>query len=289
MLQFAANLSLMYTDLPFLDRFEAAARDGFCGVEFLFPYAWDAHEILVRLDANGLQQVLFNTPAAGWDAASADSLWQQGQRGTASVPGREEEFRAGVALALRYAQALSCPRIHLMAGLLPAGARFHDHLTTFQRNLEWAAQQAAAAGCEVLIEPINTRDIPGYFLNRQADAHQVVQAVGSPNLKVQMDLYHRQIVEGDVAHKIVHYLPTGRIGHFQIAGVPERHEPDIGELNYPYLFQLIDTLSSQCHWQGWIGCEYRPRRGAQTGGTSAGLDWLRALPSSVYTRLNQRA
>lgn len=289
MLQFAANLSLMYTDLPFLDRFEAAAQDGFRGVEFLFPYAWDPHEIRARLEANGLQQVLFNTPAAGWDAASAESLWQQGQRGTASLPGREDEFRAGVALALRYALALSCPRIHLMAGLLPAGASFHDHLTTYQHNLKWAARQAANTGCEVLIEPINTRDIPGYYLNRQADAHQVVQSVGAPNLKVQMDLYHCQIVEGDVAHKITQYLPSGRVGHFQIAGVPDRHEPDIGELNYPYLFQLIDTLSAQCNWQGWIGCEYRPQHGAQTGGTSAGLVWLRELPSKIYTRFNERA
>jgi len=276
MLQFAANLSLMYTDLPFLDRFEAAAQDGFRGVEFLFPYAWDPHEIRARLEANGLQQVLFNTPAAGWDAASAESLWQQGQRGTASLPGREDEFRAGVALALRYALALSCPRIHLMAGILPAGASFHDRLTTYQYNLEWAARQAANTGCEVLIEPINTRDIPGYYLNRQADAHQVVQSVGAPNLEVQMDLYHCQIVEGDVAMKIRQYLPTGRVGHFQIAGVPERHEPDIGELNYPYLFDVIDEVAAQCGWQGWVGCEYKPKLGGQPNGTSAGLGWFKS-------------
>ena len=277
MLQFAANLSLMYTELPFLDRFEAAARDGFRGVEFLFPYAWEPHELHARLKAHGLEQVLFNTPAGGFDAASADTLWQQGQRGTASVPGREDEFRAGVTLALHYAQALKCPRIHVMAGLLAGNAKLDDHLDTYIRNLRWAAQRAADIGCEVLIEPINTRDIPGYALNQQAQAHQVVQAVAEPNLKVQMDLYHCQIVEGDVAHKIKQYLPTGRVGHFQIAGVPDRQEPDRGELNYPYLLNLIDELSDQLGWQGWMGCEYRPRLGGQVGGTSAGLGWLRAM------------
>ena len=142
-----------------------------------------------------------------------------------------------------------------------------------KRNLAWAARQAAGAGRDVLIEPINTRDIPGFFLNRQDEAHRVVQAIGAANLKVQMDLYHCQIVEGDVAMKIRQYLPTGRVGHFQIAGVPQRHEPDIGELNHPYLFEVIDEVAAQCGWQGWVGCEYRPRLGAQPGGTSAGLGW----------------
>ena len=143
-------------------------------------------------------------------------------------------------------------------------------------NLRWAAAEAAKHGRDVLIEPINPRDIPGFFLNRQDQAHAIVAEVGAPNLKVQMDLYHCQIVEGDVAIKIRQYLPTGRVGHFQIAGVPERHEPDIGEVNYPYLFGVIDEVAAQCGWDGWIGCEYKPKRGGQPGGTSAGLGWFGA-------------
>jgi hydroxypyruvate isomerase len=142
-------------------------------------------------------------------------------------------------------------------------------------NLRWAAELAASRGRDVLIEPINTRDVPRFFLNRQDHAHEIVAAVGAPNLKVQMDLYHCQIVEGDVAMKIRQYLPTGQVGHFQIAGVPERHEPDIGELNYAYLFKVIDEVSAACGWQGWLGCEYRPLKGGQPGGTSAGLGWMR--------------
>jgi 2-dehydrotetronate isomerase len=146
---------------------------------------------------------------------------------------------------------------------------------TYINNLKWAASLAAKAGLDVLIEPINTRDIPRFFLNRQDHAHEIIDLVGASNLKVQMDLYHCQIVEGDLAMKIRKYLPTGRVGHFQIAGVPERHEPDIGELNYPYLFQVIDEVSQQSGWQGWVGCEYRPKKGGQPGGTSAGLGWLK--------------
>jgi hydroxypyruvate isomerase len=168
---------------------------------------------------------------------------------------------------------LACPRVHVMAGLAPAGADRGQLQTTYEANLAWAAQQAASAGCDVLIEPINMRDIPGFFLNRQEEAHRVVRAIGASNLKVQMDLYHCQVVEGDVAMKIRQYLPTGRVGHFQVAGVPERHEPDIGELHHPYLFQVIDEVAAQCGWQSWVGCEYRPRLGAQAGGTSAGLGW----------------
>ncbi len=255
--RFAANLSMMYTEHDFLDRFAAAAKDGFRAVEFLFPYAFKAEEIAQRLNDNGLQQVLFNMPPGNWDA---------GERGLASLPGREDEFRRGFAeQALPYAQHLKCTRIHAMAGLLPAGANRNQHQATYLANLEWAAAQAASAGIDILIEPINTRDIPGFFINRQDHAHQVVAEVGAANLKVQMDLYHCQIVEGDLAMKIRQYLPSGHVGHFQIAGVPDRHEPDLGELHYPFLFDLLDQLD----YPGWIGCEYRPR-----AGTSAGLGWF---------------
>lgn len=265
--RFAANLSMMYGELPFLERFAAAARDGFEAVEYLFPYDWPAQELAARLADHGLRQVLFNAPPGDWAA---------GERGTACLPGREAEFQAGVQRALDYAAALDCPRIHLMAGLVPKEAgeppARAQLRATYIANLRWAAEQAAAAGRDVLIEPINTRDIPGFFLNRQDEAHTIVQEVGAPNLKVQMDLYHCQIVEGDVASKIRQYLPTGRVGHIQIAGVPERHEPSLGELNYPYLFNVIDTVAAECGWQGWVGCEYRPQ-----AATSAGLGWLRAM------------
>ena len=279
--RFAANLSLLYTELPFLDRFEAAARDGFEAVEFLFPYVWTPQDIAARLRDHGLQQVLFNAPPGGTDTDGIDAAWRAGQRGTASLPGREAEFRAGVQLALDYAQVLQCPRLHLMAGLMDGTHSAAAHRATYLDNLRWAAEQAQAHGVRVLIEPINTRDMPGYFLNRQAEAHAIVEAVGSPHLQVQMDLYHCQIMEGDVARQIEHYLPTGRVGHLQIAGVPERHEPDTGELRYEYLFDLIDTVSAQCGWAGWLGCEYRPRRGAQPGGTTAGLGWLNAARAAA--------
>ena len=273
---FAANLSMMYVELPFLDRFEAAAKDGFTAVECQFPYAFKTTELTGRLKDNGLQQVLFNAPPGGTDAASIAKAWEAGgSRGTACVPGREAEFKAGVALALTYAEALNCPRIHLMAGLIPEGLTREDVQTTYISNLRWAAAVAAKAGLDVLMEPINTRDMPRFFLNRQDHAHEIIGLVGAPNLKVQMDLYHCQIVEGDVAMKIRKYLPTGNVGHFQIAGVPARHEPDVGELNYPYLFDVIDEVSTQCNWQGWVGCEYRPKLGGQPGGTSAGLGWLK--------------
>ncbi|MCJ0765707.1 2-oxo-tetronate isomerase [Variovorax terrae] len=273
--KFAANLSMMYPELPFLDRFDAAAKDGFRAVEYLFPYAFAPAEIVARLQANGLQQVLFNSPPGGTDAASIARAWDQaGDKGTACQPGREAEFRAGVALALDYAQALGCPRIHAMAGLIPPGLTREAVQATYVDNLRWAAVEAAKQGVDVLIEPINTRDIPRFFLNRQDHAHEILAEVGAPNLKVQMDLYHCQIVEGDVAMKLRQYLPTGRVGHLQIAGVPERHEPDIGELNYGYLFGVIDEVAQQCGWDGWIGGEYRPRLGAQPGGTRSGLGWF---------------
>jgi len=265
--RFAANLSMLYPELSFLDRFDAAARDGFQGVEYLFPYDFPAAEIVARLQANGLQQVLFNGPPGHWD---------RGERGLACLPGRENEFRDGIARALDYAAALDCPRVHVMAGLVPSGLARETLEATYIDNLRWAAGEARKAGRDLLIEPINTRDIPGFFLNRQAHAHAVIATVGAPNLKVQMDLYHCQIVEGDVAMKVREYLPTGRVGHLQIAGVPARHEPDLGELHHPYLFEVIDEVSAACGWDGWIGCEYRPARGAVPNGTSDGLGWLRA-------------
>jgi hydroxypyruvate isomerase len=264
--RFAANLSMLYNEHAFLDRFEAASRDGFQAVEFLFPYAFTAAELAQRLADHGLQQVLFNAPPGDWD---------KGERGLACLPGREAEFRSGVLSALEYAQALNCPRVHVMAGLAPAGVERATLQATYEVNLAWAAARAAQAGRDILIEPINTRDIPGFLLNRQDEAHRIVAAVGAPNLKVQMDLYHCQIVEGDVAMKIRQYLPTGKVGHIQIAGVPMRHEPDLGELNHSYLFDVIDEVSAACGWQGWIGCEYRPARGTVADATSAGLGWLK--------------
>ena len=264
--RFAANLTLLYNEHDFPDRFAAAAADGFKGVEFLFPYAHRATDLADRLHAHGLQQVLFNAPPGDWDA---------GERGLACLPGREAEFRDGFAMALEYARVLDCPRIHVMAGLAPEGTSRAALQATYEANLSWAAQQAQAEGRNVLIEPINTRDIPGYFLNRQDEAHRIVQAIGAPNLQVQFDLYHCQIVEGDVATKLRQYLPTGRVGHIQIAGVPMRHEPDLGELNYGYLFDVLDEVAASCNWPGWVGCEYRPARGTVPGATSAGLGWMK--------------
>jgi hydroxypyruvate isomerase len=267
--RFAANLSMLYPELDFLDRFDAAAEDGFRAVECQFPYAFDAHALQARLRANGLRQVLFNAPPGRWDA---------GERGLACLPGREAEFREGILRALDYATALDCPRIHVMAGLLPPGLGRDAAEAVYLDNLRWASEAAGRAGRgpDLLIEPINTRDMPGFFLNRQDHAHAIVERLGVPNVKVQMDLYHCQIVEGDVATKIRRYLPTGRVGHLQIAGVPDRHEPDDGELRYPYLFDVIDEVAAQCGWDGWIGCEYRPRRGAAPRGTTEGLGWMPA-------------
>jgi hydroxypyruvate isomerase len=266
--KFAANLSMLYPELDFLDRFEAAALDGFHAVEYLFPYEHKAEALAARLKAHGLKQVLFNAPPGDWNA---------GERGLACLPGREQEFREGIVRALQYAEALRCPRVHVMAGLVPEGQERNAVRPTYVANLRWAAREAAKHGVKVLVEPINTRDIPRFFLNRQDHAHELLAEIGEAGVQVQMDLYHCQVVEGDVAMKIRQYLPTGRVGHFQIAGVPQRHEPDLGELNYPYLFSVIDEVSAACGWQGWVGCEYRPARGAQPGGTSEGLGWLRRL------------
>jgi len=255
--RFAANLSMMYNEHPFLERFDAAAADGFRGVEFLFPYAFAAADIADALRRNRLELVLFNTVPGDFD---------RGERGLAALPGREAEFLAGVDRAIEYARALGCPRVHAMAGLVPEGAPRQAHRATYLANLREAAARCAVHGIDVLIEPINPRDIPGFFLNHQAEAHAIVGEVGAPNLKVQMDLYHCQIVEGDLATRIRRHLAG--VGHLQIAGVPQRHEPDLGEVHYPYLFALLDELG----YDGWIGCEYRPR-----AGTRAGLDWFSRL------------
>ena len=252
--RFAANLTMMYNEHAFLDRFGAAAKDGFRGVEFLFPYEHPAAEIRSRLDAHGLTQALFNAPPGDWT---------QGERGLASRPGREEEFKRSIDKALEYARVIGNQRLHVMAGLIAPHEDRARHREAYVRNLAHAAAEAKALGITVVIEPINTRDIPGFFLNTQAEAHAVCREVGAANLKVQMDLYHCQIVEGDLAMKIRQHIAG--VGHMQIAGVPERHEPDLGEVNYPYLFALIDELG----YGGWIGCEYRPRKG-----TTAGLGWL---------------
>jgi hydroxypyruvate isomerase len=263
--RFAANLSMLYNEHAFLDRFAAAAQDGFEAVEFLFPYAFDVRELRARLNDNGLTQVLFNAPPGNWDS---------GERGLACIPGREEEFQNGLLQALEYASSLNCKRLHVMSGLAPKEIPLQSVNDTYAKNIAWACEQARHCQCDVLIEPINTRDMPQYFLNYQAQAHEIVQLIGASNLKVQMDLYHCQIMEGDLATKIRHYLPTGRVGHFQVASIPMRHEPDLGELNYPYIFDVIDEVSAACGWEGWIGCEYRPTRGAVANGTRDGLHWL---------------
>ncbi|SMF41389.1 2-oxo-tetronate isomerase [Pseudogulbenkiania subflava] len=252
--QFAANLTMMYTEHDFLDRFAAAARDGFRAIEYLFPYDYPAADIATRLDAHGLTQALFNLPPGDWAA---------GERGIAALPGREAEFAASLERALDYAHATGCRRLHAMAGLVPQGADLAAMRTTFVTNLRLAARRCAEHGITLLIEPINQRDMPGYFLSYQQQAHDIVAEVDEPNLKVQMDWYHCQIMEGDIAMRLRRHLAG--VGHVQIAGVPERHEPDSGELNYPYLFALLDELG----YDGYIGCEYRPR-----AGTSAGLGWF---------------
>ena len=272
--RFAANLSLLYPHLPFLERFGAAAADGFQAVEYLFPYAYPAQLLQQQLQRYGLQQVLFNAPPGGANLAAMAQAWDGGWRGTLCLPGQEAVFQAGIHQALAYAQVLQCPRIHVMAGLVPQGVSPAVLWETACRNLAWAAQEAAESGVQVLVEPINHRDMPGYYLQYQAQAHDLVQALQASNAKVQMDLYHCQIMEGDVTTKLRQYVPTGRVAHIQVAGVPQRHEPDVGELHYPYVWQVLDELG----YDGWVGCEYRPRQD-----TSAGLRWmprgLSAVPS----------
>lgn len=245
---FAANLSFLFTDLPFLDRFEAAAGAGFKGVEFMFPYAVPAGDIKSRLDATGLTLALFNLPPGHWD---------KGERGYAALPGREDEFASAVDLALTYAETLGCKRLHAMAGLTTHGATREAYLA----NLRLAASWAAPLGIDILIEPINTRDMPDYFLTRTADAANVIAEVGAANLGLQFDLYHRHVMEGDVEAALAEFGALAR--HYQCAD-PDRGEPSLRILDYARLFQLIDATG----YGGWIGCEYKPR-----GDTLAGLTW----------------
>ncbi len=253
--RFAANLSMMFTEHEFLDRFGAAARVGFSAVEFLFPYEFAPEEVAKAKADAGVEVVLFNMPPGDWEA---------GERGLAAVPGREAAFAEALDRAAHWAGVLDSPRVHVMAGI-PGEAAEAEAEAVYIANLKRAADRLGPR--QVSIEPINRRDIPGFFLNRQDHAHRIRAAVGADTVKVQMDLYHCQIVEGDVAMRLRDYLPGGGVGHMQIAGVPERHEPSFGELHYPYLFRLIDELG----YDGWIGCEYRPR-----AGTMEGLVWAKA-------------
>jgi len=254
--RFAANLSMMFTEVPFPRRFEAAARAGFTAVEFLFPYDFPAQDVARWLTDNDLRNVLFNLPPGDWAA---------GERGCASLPGREAEFLAGVERALEYADRLATPNLHAMAGIMPAGADRAQHRKVYVANIAAAARLAGKPGRALLIVPINPRDIPGYFINTQAEAHAIREEVAEPNLRVQMDFYHAQIVGGDLSATFRRYFDG--IGHVQIAGVPARGEPDRGEINYEYLFHLMDELG----YAGWVGCEYRP-----AGRTEDGLGWLNA-------------
>lgn len=252
--KFAANLTMLFTEVPFLDRFERAAKAGFDAVEFLFPYPFPASEIKSRLDANALQLVLHNLPAGDWEA---------GERGIACLPDRVEEFRQGVAKAIEYGRALGTPRLNCLAGKAPAGANDSVLRETFVANLKFAAAELKKAGLRLLIEPINTFDIPGFFLNRTAQALAILDAVGSDNLFVQYDIYHAQRMEGELAATLSKHL--ARIGHIQLADNPGRNEPGTGEINYDFLFAHLDAIG----YSGHIGCEYKP---AKT--TEAGLGWL---------------
>ncbi|MCS2610395.1 2-oxo-tetronate isomerase [Halomonas dongshanensis] len=256
----AANLSMLFNEHDFLDRFAAASEAGFKGVEYLFPYAYAPKILREKLDDAGLEQVLFNLPPGDWEV---------GERGLASLPGREAEFRDSVIEALRYAEALNCPQLHAMAGLLSESANseaYKAHQETYVKNLRFAAAEAAKIDCKVLIEPINIRDMPNYFLSHQAHAMEVLTAVGADNLYLQFDLYHCQIMDGDLTHHMERQFSS--IGHVQIAGVPKRNEPDVGEVNFISLLKRLKELG----YQGWVGCEYRP-----VGETIKGLGWINKL------------
>jgi hydroxypyruvate isomerase len=251
--RFCANLTMMFNEVPFLDRFEAAAKAGFKAVEFLFPYDFPAAEIRARLDANGLEQVLFNMPPGDWAA---------GERGTAALPGRQGEFRAGVQKALDYAGTLGCKRLHCMAGIAPAGTLPGEAASLYVANLAWAAERAHSAGVMMVIEPINHRDMPGFLLNTTGQAAGIVSALGADRVRILFDVYHCQVTEGDVTSRMKKLLPL--IGHIQIADVPARNEPGTGEIGWRYVFGQMDAIG----YDGWVGCEYRP-----AGGTVAGLNW----------------
>jgi len=253
--KFAANLSFIFQEVGFLDRFGAAAACGFKAVEYLTPYDHPPEVIAEQLKRHELEQALFNMPPGDWAA---------GERGIGALTGREQEFRVGVEKALVYAKATKCRLLHAMAGVLPAGRDRAEAERVYLGNLRHAAERLGGEGIAVVIEPINTRDIPGYFLNTTTQAMSIIERTWRPNVKLQLDLYHVQIMEGDLAHRI--RALAGHYPHVQIAGNPGRHEPDVGDINYPYLFDLFDELG----YSGWIGCEYRPK-----GETKAGLGWAK--------------
>ncbi|MEO7885692.1 MAG: hydroxypyruvate isomerase [Polaromonas sp.] len=251
--RFAANLSMLFNEVPFLDRFERASQAGFEAVEFLFPYGLEASEIQERLETHGLKLVLHNLPAGDWDA---------GERGIACLPGRVDEFRAGVAKGVAYAKALGVGQLNCLAGKAPPDMDEALLRRTFVANLRYAAAELRKAGLKLLIEPINTFDIPGFYLNRTAQAVAILDEVGAGNAYVQYDIYHAQRMEGELAATLQKYLP--RIAHVQLADNPGRNEPGTGEINYSFLFAHLDRLG----YEGWVGCEYKP---ATT--TDAGLGW----------------
>ena len=255
--KFAANLSMMFTEVPFPERFAAAARAGFKAVEFLFPYDFPAADVARWLKQNDLVNVLFNMPPGDWEG---------GERGIAALPEREREFRDGVARAIEYALALGTPTVHCMSGYLPMTGDYHRRYPIYVENLRYAAQEMARYDRTVVIEPINHRDMPGYFLHSQAQGYATCQKVGLPNIKLQMDFYHCQIAEGDLTTNFRKHFES--IGHVQIASVPDRHEPDEGEIDYRHIFRLLDEMG----YAGYVGCEYRPR-----GRTEDGLGWLEEM------------
>ena len=249
----AANLTMMFTEVPFLDRFRAAVEAGFSGVEFLFPYEHEPEEVARARKGTGLSVALFNLAPGDWAA---------GERGLACLPDREVEFVESVERALIYAAALDCPTLHVMAGIPPAGMERADALALYVERLRHAAHRAADHGRTLVIEPLNDRDVPGYLLRTTTEAMQVIEAVGVPNLGLQFDLYHAQIMEGDLTMRMRRLGPA--IRHVQIAGVPDRHEPDTGECDPHHLLRELDAIG----YAGWVGCEYRPK-----AGTLAGLGW----------------
>ena len=253
--KFNANLSMMYNEADFLDRFPAASKSGFKGVEFLFPYAYDKEKLADLLEKNHLQAILFNCPPGNWEA---------GDRGLACDPSRVGEFQESIGKAAEYARALKCPQIHCMAGLKPRGVNEEKMRETYIANLQFAAKELAKLNIKVLIEAVNRRDIPGFYLNTSAQAMDIIHYASVPNLYFQYDIYHMQIMEGDLAPTIEKLLP--KIAHMQLADTPGRHEPGTGEINYEFLFKHIDKIG----YKGWIGCEYRP-----AGKTEDGLGWAK--------------
>lgn len=251
----AANLSWLYQDIPFMQRFAAAAGHGFGAVEFLFPYEFPAPDIAAELKKHRLTQALFNLPPGDWT---------KGDRGLAALPGREADFATALETALGYARALDCRRIHVMSGLIATGADLSLMRRTYVDNLKRAADRTAKENLTLCLEPINRRDIPGYFLNTTTEAATVIADVGAPHVKIQFDLYHCQVTEGDLVRRAEKLLPL--IGHVQIAGNPDRNEPDVGEANHLYVLDALDRLG----WDGYVGLEYKPRTT-----TAAGLGWAR--------------